>query len=63
MIISAGMLLTIVFIVLKAIGLVGFSWWWVFSPWIFTTSGMILFGAIKAMFTVEKVEKDKKKGQ
>jgi len=25
-------LLTIVFVLLKAFGLIGWSWWWVFSP-------------------------------
>ena len=30
--IGAGTLLTIVFVVLKALGYISWSWWWVFAP-------------------------------
>ena len=32
---SVGTILTITFVVLKLIGIISWSWWWVFSPlWI-----------------------------
>ena len=37
-------LLTIVFIILKLIGTIDWSWWWVLSPlWITFILGMLLF--------------------
>jgi len=41
-------LLTIAFIVLKLLGVIGWSWWWVLGPlWIPATAGIvIMLGAI-----------------
>ena len=40
---SIGTILTIVFIVLKLIGTISWSWWWVFSPlWISVIIGLIV---------------------
>ena len=42
--ISFPALLTIVFIVLKLIGIISWSWWWVLSPlWIFVAILLIVF--------------------
>lgn len=36
-------LLTIVFIVLKLVGVIGWSWWWVLSPvWITFAAGIVI---------------------
>ena len=44
-------LLTIVFITLKLIGYISWSWWWVLAPmWIPLTIALILFG-IAGWFT------------
>lgn len=45
-------LLTIVFIVLKLIDKIDWSWWWVLSPIWITSSLVILF--IIAMLSIEK---------
>ena len=40
---SVGTILTITFIVLKLIGIINWSWWWVFSPlWISIIIGLIV---------------------
>lgn len=40
---SVGTILTITFIVLKLIGIISWSWWWVFSPlWISVIIGLIV---------------------
>lgn len=42
--ISFPVLLTIVFIVLKLIGKISWSWWWVLSPlWIFAAIALLFF--------------------
>lgn len=42
--ISLPVLLTIVFIVLKLIGKISWSWWWVLSPlWIFVAIALLFF--------------------
>lgn len=42
--ISFPVLLTIVFIVLKLIGKISWSWWWVLSPlWIFAAIALLVF--------------------
>ena len=42
--ISFPVLLTIVFIVLKLIGIISWSWWWVLSPlWIFAAIALLFF--------------------
>lgn len=42
--ISLPVLLTIVFIVLKLIGKISWSWWWVLSPlWIFAAIALLFF--------------------
>lgn len=42
--ISLPVLLTIVFIVLKLIGKISWSWWWVLSPlWIFVAILLLVF--------------------
>lgn len=41
--IGLGSLLTIVFVVLKLTGTIGWSWWWVLSPlWITMSVGIVL---------------------
>lgn len=50
--IGFGGLLTIVFIVLKLIGVIGWSWWWVLSPiWI---SVVIVLLLVVAMILVKE---------
>ena len=45
-------LLTIVFITLKLIGYISWSWWWVLAPmWIPLTIAVILFGIVVALST------------
>ena len=45
-------LLTIVFITLKLIGYISWSWWWVLAPmWIPLTIAVILFGIGVALST------------
>ena len=40
---SVGTILTIIFVVLKLIGIISWSWWWVFSPlWISVIIGLIV---------------------
>ncbi|WP_325639067.1 hypothetical protein [Parapedobacter sp.] len=49
-------LLTIVFIVLKLIGTINWTWWWVLSPlWI---SAGITIVILAAMFIVALIRKD-----
>jgi len=49
-------LLTIVFIVLKLIGKIDWSWWWVLSPmWIgFLLVILVIIGALGIAFALEK---------
>jgi len=52
-------LLTIVFIVLKLIGQIDWSWWWVLSPvWI---SAILAVSIIVFLFILEKRMKDKQR--
>jgi len=45
-------LLTIVFIILKLIGQIDWSWWWVLSPiWI---SGMLIMSIVAILFFIER---------
>ena len=45
-------LLTIVFITLKLIGYISWSWWWVLAPmWIPLTIAVIIFGIVVALST------------
>ena len=38
---SVGTILTIAFVILKLIGIISWSWWWVFSPlWISVIIGL-----------------------
>ena len=54
-------LLTIVFIVLKLIGQVDWSWWWVLSPiWI---SAILIVSVVVFMFALEKRMKDKQRAK
>jgi hypothetical protein len=40
---SVGTILTIAFVILKLIGIISWSWWWVFSPlWISVVIGLIV---------------------
>lgn len=40
---SVGTILTITFVVLKLIGIISWSWWWIFSPlWISIIIGLIV---------------------
>lgn len=40
---SVGTILTIAFVILKLIGIISWSWWWVFSPlWISVIIGLIV---------------------
>lgn len=50
--IGFGGLLTIVFIVLKLLGVISWSWWWVLSP-IWITAVIVLFLAL-VLVAVEK---------
>ena len=61
--------LTIVFVVLKLVGTINWSWWWVFSP-LLIDAGLIIIGLIilviyiawdnkKCGFTSKKGKKDK----
>lgn len=48
-------LLTIVFIILKLIGKIDWSWWWVLSPlWITFTLGMLIFILIVIVICIFK---------
>lgn len=39
--------LTIIFIVLKLLGIINWSWWWVLSPiWIYIIIVLVLYGII-----------------
>ena len=43
--IGATSVLTMIFIVLKLIGVINWSWWWVLSPlWIGLILGLVLIG-------------------
>jgi uncharacterized membrane protein len=54
-------LLTIVFIVLKLIGQIDWSWWWVLSPvWIST---ILVVSIIVFMFVLEKRMKEKQRAK
>ena len=58
--------LVIIFVVLKAVGVVDWSWWWVFSPW-WITAGIalafyvVLFSFIGIAFTIVTYLKNKNK--
>lgn len=57
-------LLTIVFVVLKALGYITWSWWWVFSPlWISAIAGVgiVVLCIIIAFFLVKKEDKEFKR--
>ena len=48
-------LLTIVFIILKLIGKIDWSWWWVLSPlWITFALGMLIFISIVIVIGIMK---------
>lgn len=48
-------LLTIVFIILKLIGTIDWSWWWVLSPlWITFALGMLIFISIVIVIGIMK---------
>lgn len=48
-------LLQIVFIVLKLIGKIDWSWWWVLSPiWISFLFGILALGIVVAIISSEK---------
>lgn len=52
--IGATTVLTMIFIVLKLVGVISWSWWWVLSPlWIGLALGLILigFGVIVTVIT------------
>ena len=62
--ISFAGLLTIVLVILKALGYITWSWWWVFSPlWISAIVGITLISAIIifAWWIVKKEDEDIKK--
>lgn len=52
-------LLTIVFVVLKLLGKISWSWWWVLSPIWITALLVLLILAITFTFAVIKVSKEK----
>ena len=55
--IGFGSLLTIVFIVLKLVGVINWSWWWVLSPiWISWGIGLV---ALLIVFIVILIEDNK----
>ena len=63
--IGISTVLVIVFLVLKLVGVIDWSWWWVFSPWWITGSIICSFFLITLLvvgviFTVIGI-KDKKK--
>ena len=40
---SVGTILSITFVVLKLIGIISWSWWWIFSPlWVSVIIGLIV---------------------
>lgn len=48
-------LLTIVFIILKLVGTIDWSWWWVLSPlWITFALGMLIFISIVIVIGIMK---------
>lgn len=50
-------LLTIIFVVLKLVGVINWSWWWVLSP-IFASIGLgIIVISIKAILEVRRTKK------
>lgn len=56
--------LTVVFVVLKLIGVIAWSWWWIFSPmWIFygllVAVFLILFVGFLFVYWNEKLHKKK----
>ena len=54
MILMVSIFLSGLFVVLKVIGLFQFSWWWVFSPWFFCTTGLILYGGVKEFIRIKQ---------
>ena len=51
---SLPTVLTLVFIALKFMGVIEWSWWWVFSPWLVQVAfGAILFAAAIATDSIE----------
>ena len=47
--------LTIVFVVLKLLGVIAWSWWWVLSPaWISISFVVLIFAIVLAVITIKK---------
>ena len=64
--IGAGTLLTIVFVVLKALGYISWSWWWVFAPlwlpWlVFLGIALILVIGAAVWYIIEDRINDRKR--
>lgn len=51
--IGVGSALTIVFVVLKLVGTIDWSWWWILSPvWISVVIGLVVF--VVLWFSIDK---------
>jgi len=48
--VSLATVLVVIFIVLKVLKLIAWSWWWVFSPW--WISGLLFMGILVAALIV-----------
>lgn len=51
-------ILTIIFIVLKLVDVIDWSWWWVLSPiWISISLQLLFFGFVLIMYVIQKRDK------
>ena len=56
---GVGTLLTIVFVVLKLCGVIGWSWFWVLSPVIFSTIFTLIFIVVAAIIVTHRRKNNK----
>ena len=47
---SLASVLVVIFVVLKLVHVIDWSWWWVFSPWLISFGLGLLIVAIVALF-------------
>ena len=56
--IGLSSVLTIVFVVLKLVGVIDWSWWWVFSPTLINVGLAIIVISIYAIYIAHDAKKD-----
>lgn len=59
-----GGVLGVVFIILKLVGVIDWSWWWVLSPfWISFGLAILIFIVVFIVVVIKEVVKNKKKSK